>query len=593
MRLTVVSKWPRRTWILREFSTAARISQTGDTRDTGALAPSVKTQCPSVTGSGARARSTNAILHEDIFDGSTTTVRPWEEVPGPKPLPLVGNTWRFIPYVGGYSVRHVDKVCTALWRQYGRCVRLAGLLGRPDMLFVFDAAEVERVFRSEDGTPSQTIDAFSKLLQARVEKGFFWSRGKLRRSYRSVNICIITADKPKLNNFRHGESWAVFRAKVARVVLSAGAALRYAQQVADVADDFIQRVREVRTSEMETPGDILNEIHKWSLESLGLIALDTRLGCFHAKEGKKFGKRALDRSREYIFLCVGDLELRAPWWRLYPTKTFKRYIAALDTILRCSISVNPLESIFNHLDRDSSWRGRFEGQRITLQHVDRSLKLTNSKTSLLNQLVAAAGPRVATVAALDMFLVGIDTTSNAVASILYQLSLRPEVQERLFEEISSVLQGRTLQPGDLAQMPYLKACVKEVLRMYPVVIGNGRQLTKDTIICGYNIPKGTQVIFQHYVMGNSDEYFTEASEFRPERWLSRQPGDRHHAFASLPFGYGKRMCLGRRFAELEIQTVVCKMIQAFRMSYDHELLDYHIHPMYTPDGPIRLTLVDR
>lgn len=76
----------------------------------------------------------------------------------------------------------------------------------------------------------------------------------------------------------------------------------------------------------------------------------------------------------------------------------------------------------------------------------------------------------------------------------------------------------------------------------------------------------TQVIFQHYVMGNSEENFTDASEFRPERWMRRTPAQTHHAFASLPFGFGKRMCLGRRFAELEIHTIICKVSFHRRLS---------------------------
>lgn len=55
-------------------------------------------------------------------------------------------------------------------------------------------------------------------------------------------------------------------------------------------------------------------------------------------------------------------------------------------------------------------------------------------------------------------------TSNAVASTLYQLSLRPNVQEKIYNEVTKVLQGRSMKPGDVNQMPYLKACVKEVLR---------------------------------------------------------------------------------------------------------------------------------
>lgn len=116
--------------------------------------------------------------------------------------------------------------------------------------------------------------------------------------------------------------------------------------------------------------------------------------------------------------------------------------------------------------------------------------------------------------------------------------------------------------------------------MYPVVIGNGRCMTKDSVIAGYQIPKGVQIVFQHYAISNSEKYFHEADKFMPERWLKNQgenqtkelidelktgvkcprdEGQQFHPFASLPFGYGRRMCLGRRFAELEIQAVIIKV----------------------------------
>lgn len=76
------------------------------------------------------------------------------------------------------------------------------------------------------------------------------------------------------------------------------------------------------------------------------------------------------------------------------------------------------------------------------------------------------------------------------------------------------------------------------------------------------------MIFQHYVVSNQDQYFPEARRFRPERWLRANAADPAaepgaacpaHPFASLPFGYGRRMCIGRRFAELELHTVVAKV----------------------------------
>ncbi|XP_053616368.1 probable cytochrome P450 49a1 [Plodia interpunctella] len=540
-----IIKWPLKSFSSRQLATSAQRYQAAE----GTPPPTAPTlnKCPL---HGHRARSTHAAtaIDSSVFAGlAAPSVKAWDEVPGPSPLPLLGNTWRFIPYVGGYSVEHIDKVCLSLRQQYGKCVRITGLLGRPDMLFVFEAAEVERVFRGEDAEPHRPSMPSLNYYKHVLRKDFF-----------SVddNCAGVIAV--------HGPAWAAFRTKVSRVALSTSAAAQYTIPVAQVADAFVDRLRKIRTDNMETPEDFVNEVHKWSLESLGLIALDTRLGCFEATEGSE-SQKLIDAVKTF-FLCVGELELRTPWWRIYPTAMFKRYVAALDTILS-----------------------------VTLSHVDRALQASKSgeSKSLLQELVAAAGSRVAAVAALDMFLVGIDTTSNAVASTLYQLSLRPEVQEKLHEEVSRVLRGRPMKAGDVNQMPYLRACVKEVLRMFPVVIGNGRQLTKDTVICGYNIPKGTQVVFQHFVMGNSSEFFSDAAEFRPERWLARTPDQKHHPFASLPFGFGKRMCLGRRFAELEIHTVIATVVQAFKMEYHHEPLDYHIHPMYTPNGPIRIKLIDR
>lgn len=80
-----------------------------------------------------------------------------------------------------------------------------------------------------------------------------------------------------------------------------------------------------------------------------------------------------------------------------------------------------------------------------------------------------------------------------------------------------------------------------------------------------------QVIFQHYAISNSSKYFSQPEQFLPERWL-KGSGYKHHPFASLPFGYGKRMCLGRRFADLELQTVVSKV----PISCDHNKYFTHI-----------------
>lgn len=99
-------------------------------------------------------------------------------------------------------------------------------------------------------------------------------------------------------------------------------------------------------------------------------------------------------------------------------------------------------------------------------------------------------------------------------------------------------------------------------RVYSTVIGNGRTLQEDTVICGYNIPKGIQVVFPTIVTGTMEKYCKNADTFRPERWLKTSQGgsgEYIHPFASLPYGYGARMCLGRRFADLEMQILLAKV----------------------------------
>ena len=80
---------------------------------------------------------------------------------------------------------------------------------------------------------------------------------------------------------------------------------------------------------------------------------------------------------------------------------------------------------------------------------------------------------------------------------MLQLSQNPDKQDKLYEELLKVLPvyNSPITPETLEHLPFLKACIKEALRMYPVVLGNGRSLQSDATICGYNVPKGVCVIF--------------------------------------------------------------------------------------------------
>lgn len=110
-------------------------------------------------------------------------------------------------------------------------------------------------------------------------------------------------------------------------------------------------------------------------------------------------------------------------------------------------------------------------------------------------------------------------------------------------------------------MPYLRACIKEVSRLHPVVIGHLRKVNQDMVLQGYQIPKGTEISTSQWTLTRDDEYFEEGEKFIPERFLKEDANTEikaKHPFASLPFGFGPRMCIGRRFAELEMEVLLIK-----------------------------------
>ena len=127
-------------------------------------------------------------------------------------------------------------------------------------------------------------------------------------------------------------------------------------------------------------------------------------------------------------------------------------------------------------------------------------------------------------------------------------------------------------PETLARMPYLKAWLRETLRLYPVLSAIPRR-PKDIILGGYHIPGGTaQVEFLVQQIGQDESIFEDAEAFKLEKWLRNKYTaliESAEAFASLPFGFGTSMCLGRRIVELELHLVMARIVQQSVSSKQH------------------------
>ncbi|KAF7369299.1 Cytochrome P450 [Mycena venus] len=179
-----------------------------------------------------------------------------------------------------------------------------------------------------------------------------------------------------------------------------------------------------------------------------------------------------------------------------------------------------------------------------------------------------------------------DTTSGAIARLLHLLSQHPEVQARLFEEMTS--DERELNYETLASLPYLDAVIRETLRVYPTVPMMFRQTTADASlpllhpirgvdghdITSVHVPKGTDVFIN--ILGSNHLRLTwgqDASEWNPERWLAPLPETvtKNRSIAGvyshmMTFLAGKRACIGFNFAQIEMKVVIYTLLRSFEFS---------------------------
>lgn len=177
---------------------------------------------------------------------------------------------------------------------------------------------------------------------------------------------------------------------------------------------------------------------------------------------------------------------------------------------------------------------------------------------------------------MDLFVAGVESTSSVLTFLWYELARNPEKQKTLQQEITSVCGSADITKESLSEMPYLKACIKEILRLYPPTSpGSFVRLERNTVISGYEVPKGTEILIFTQHMCENEQFFSHPDAFLPERFLrSNNPLSstirNTHPSATLPFGFGPRSCIGQRFAELEIQLITAKFFQQLDVSLPKE-----------------------
>ena len=171
-----------------------------------------------------------------------------------------------------------------------------------------------------------------------------------------------------------------------------------------------------------------------------------------------------------------------------------------------------------------------------------------------------------------MRLAGHETTANALTWTLYLLSQNPTVEDKIYEELCSVL-GNTDKEGssnsgdakriptveDVPKLEYTEKVFRESMRLYPPAWGTGRQAIKDYKVSKYVLPAGSVIFMSQYVMHRNPRYYSDPDIFYPDRW-SKEKMLQLPRFSYFPFGGGIRGCVGESFAWMEgilLLAIIC------------------------------------
>ncbi|MCX4808821.1 cytochrome P450 [Streptomyces sp. NBC_01214] len=165
---------------------------------------------------------------------------------------------------------------------------------------------------------------------------------------------------------------------------------------------------------------------------------------------------------------------------------------------------------------------------------------------------------------VTMMFAGTDTTADTLASAFQLISMHPEVEERLHEEVSTATGGRPLTPDALPALDHTRRVILEALRMFPPGWIVTRVTTTDTRLAGHHLPAGTDVLCSPYLHHHDPALFPDPDRFDPDRWLPHR-NDTVPRGAMIPFGGGNRRCIGDQFALTQATLVIAAIAAKWRL----------------------------
>lgn len=321
-----------------------------------------------------------------------------------------------------------------------------------------------------------------------------------------------------------------------------------------------------------------------------LMALTSSIICRIAF-GKRYEDEGHERSR-FHSLLHGAQAMLANFF-------LTDYVPLLGWVDKVNGSRRRLEKIFKELDSFY--------QEIIEEHLDPNEQKPEQE-DLVDVLLRLRNERSFTVdftwdhikaVLTDVFIAGTDTSAAATVWAMTALIKKPEVMRKAQYEVREFVGKKGfLNEEDLPKLPFLKAVVKETMRLYPPApLLLPRETTETCVIDGYEIPAKTLAFVNAWAVGRDPEAWVNPEEFLPERFLGNSVDFRGQDYKLVPFGAGRRICPGIYMGIVTMELALANLLYSFEWKLPDgmkkESIDTNVLPGITMHKKTPLCLVAR